>query len=150
MRLRKLFFTFVVIYLPVTVAANDEPVQRRTQLKADYLIYGTEKNFTNFLRLNAVTTYATFRNTFDIFYDYGLTKGASKEWEPSRNLLRTEIKSSYTHNQYDFSLFIEDNQDKISVFSRFYTFAVGGYKNNTRMDVGYGFGHIWGIILISN
>ncbi len=121
---------------------NTEKAKRISVLKADYLIFGTEKNFTNFMRFNMHTTYKTIINEINVFYDYGLSKGASEKWEPSRNLLKTEIKTSYNRDAYDYSLIIEDNQDKISIFSRFYTVAVGGYRGNTRGDIGYGFGRI--------
>ena len=120
----------------------EEPAKRITKFKADYLIYGTEKSFTNFMRINTHTTYKTLINEVNIFYDYGLSKGSKQKWEPSRNLLKTEIKTSYNRDPYDYSFIFEDNQDKISIFSRFYTAAVGGFRGNTRGDIGYGFGQI--------
>jgi hypothetical protein len=139
--------SFAILLLPVALSADSPAVKtdkpgRVTTLKADYLIFGTEKNFTNFIQVNARTLYKTLINEVNISYDYGLSKSSSKKWDPTRNLLKTEIKTSYNHNAYDYSFIFEDNQDKISIFSRFYTVAVGGYRGNTRGDVGYGFGRI--------
>ncbi|MCL5019670.1 MAG: hypothetical protein M1426_04235 [Patescibacteria group bacterium] len=132
---------FLMILIP-TLSRSQDTNKRVTKVKADYLIYGTEKNFTNFMQLNSFTTYKTLINEVTIFYDYGLSKGTKKKWDPSRNLLKTEIKTSYHRDPYDYSFVIEDNQDKITIYSRFYTASIGGYRGNTRGDIGYGFGHI--------
>lgn len=138
---------FILLLLFSIIISNsgmaEEPSTKRfTKLKGDYLIFGTENNFTNFMQVNAHTTYKTIINDFTVFYDYGLSKGSKKTWDHTRNLLKTEIKTAYHREPYDYSFVIEDNQDKISIYSRFYTVTVGGYRGNTRGDVGYGFGNI--------
>lgn len=90
-RSSKILFLLMVLFLSISISNltnAQEPNKRVTKVKADYLIYGTEKNFTNFMQVNSFTTYKTLLNEVTIFYDYGLSKGTKKKWEPSRNLLK--------------------------------------------------------------